>query len=454
MIASVNPATGERIQSYPEIATEQLEPILHAAAEACTQWRRTSFAERSQRMRKLAGLLRTHEERYATLMAVEMGKPVRQGRAEIEKCAAACEFFADNAEKFLAPEEVKTDAAKSYVTFEPFGSVLAIMPWNFPFWQVVRAAAPALMAGNVMLLKHASNVPGCALALEELFEEAGFPDDVFTSLLLDTEQIPQLIEDPLIHAVTLTGSVPAGRAVGTVAGGALKKAVLELGGSDPYLILKDANLAEAAKTCGYSRLINSGQSCISAKRFIVEESVRPEFEKLLVEYMSAQKMGDPLNEDVTIGPLARLDLRDSLHEQVEDSLGKGAKLLLGGKIPEGPGAYYPPTVLTNVKPGMPAYEEETFGPVAAVISAKDDKDAVRIANDSVFGLGASVFTSNRPRGEEIARKELEAGLCFVNTYVRSDARLPFGGVKQSGVGRELGTFGIREFVNIKTVFIA
>ncbi len=452
MITAINPATGETIQSYKETSPTEVTEIVAAAHETHLRWRRASFAERTAKLKAAAQHLRAHQEAHARLMAFEMGKPIAQGRGEIEKCAWVCDYFADHAERFLAPELVPTDAAKSFVAFEPLGVILAIMPWNFPFWQVIRAAAPALMAGNAMVLKHASNVPGCALALEETFRAAGFSEGLFRALLIGSGRVGALIEHPLIKGVTLTGSTPAGRAVAACAGAALKKTVLELGGSDPYLILADADLESAAETCVASRLINSGQSCINAKRFVVVESVRSRFEELVVERMRAREVGDPLREDTAVGPLARADLREALHRQVSLSVEQGARLLLGGILPQGPGAFYPPTVLAGVKKGMPAYDEEMFGPVAAIIGVEDEAAAIQVANDSLFGLGAAVFTRDRERGERIATKELEAGCCFVNDFVHSDPRLPFGGVKQSGYGRELAAFGIREFVNIKTVY--
>jgi succinate-semialdehyde dehydrogenase / glutarate-semialdehyde dehydrogenase len=382
-----------------------------------------------------------------------MGKPLAGGRSEVEKCAWVCRYYADNAEAFLAPEPAPSDASRSFVAFLPLGPVLAVMPWNFPFWQVFRFAAPALMAGNAGLLKHAANVTGCALAIEQIFKDAGFPPPLFRALLVSSQRVAAVIAAPEVKAVTLTGSTPAGRAVASKAGEMLKKTVLELGGSDPYVVLEDADLEAAAETCVASRLINSGQSCIAAKRFIVAEPVRQRFEELFVEKMRARKMGDPLQPGVDVGPQARRDLRDDLHRQVEQSVKAGARLLLGGTVPAGPGAFYPPTVLGDVRKGMPAYDEETFGPVAAIIAAKDEADAVRLANDSVFGLGAAVFTRDVERGQRIAAEELEAGSCFVNSFVKSDPRLPFGGIKESGYGRELAVFGIREFVNIKTVYV-
>jgi len=453
-ITSVNPATGQVIKQYQEHTPQDVEAALQQADRAFQAWRRVPFPERAARMKAAAKILRERVEPLARLMADEMGKPLAQGRSEIEKCAWGCEYYAEQAERLLAPEPVKTDAAKSYIAFEPLGVILAVMPWNFPFWQVFRFAAPALMAGNVGVLKHAANVPGCALEIERLFRDAGFPDGVFRTLLIGSDRVAVLIDHPVVKAVTLTGSTPAGKAVASRAGAALKKTVLELGGSDPYVILEDADLEQAAQACATSRLINAGQSCIAAKRLIVVERVRKRFEELLGQAMKSQVMGDPTRQDVTVGPLARRDLRDGLHGQVQRSVEQGATALIGGALPDGPGAYYPPTVLTNVRKGMPAYDEELFGPVAAVIPVKDEAEAIRVANDSIFGLGAAVFTKDRRRGEEIAAKELEAGSCFVNAYVRSDPRLPFGGIKQSGYGRELSSFGIREFVNIKTVYVA
>lgn len=449
----INPATGKQIRVYDGMTREEVAQAVEQAHEAFRVWRRVPFAERAARMRRAAELLRERADYYARLMAEEMGKPIRDGRAEAQKCAWVCAYYAEHAERFLAPEPVETDARKSFVAFEPLGVILAIMPWNFPFWQVFRFVAPTLMAGNAAVLKHAPNVPGCALAIEALLRDAGFPAHLFRTLLIGSDQVESVIEHPLIRAVTLTGSTPAGRAVAAKAGAMLKKTVLELGGSDPYVILADADVERAAAICAKSRLINSGQSCIAAKRFVVVEAVREPFERLLVAHMQAARVGDPMDEATEVGPMARHDLRDELHRQVQESLRKGARLLLGGKIPEGPGAYYPPTVLTDVPKGAPAYEEELFGPVAAIIPVRDEAEAIQVANDTVFGLGAAVFTRDEARGERIAHAELEAGCCFVNDFVRSDPRLPFGGVKESGYGRELSIFGIREFVNIKTVFI-
>ena len=452
-IESINPTTGEHIQIYDEMTDDQIETIVAQSHHAFLVWRRTEIAVRAIAMRAAARILRERAAEYGILMTQEMGKTSKDGKAEAEKCAWVCEYYADNAKTFLTPETVETDARKSFVTFQPLGVVLAVMPWNFPFWQVFRFAAPALMAGNGAILKHASNVPGCALAIEDIFREAGFPEHLFRSLLISGRKVDIVIEHPHVRAVTLTGSTPAGKSVARKAGHMIKKTVLELGGNDPYIILEDANLDAAAAACTTSRLINAGQSCIAAKRFIVVDPVRVEFERLFVERMKAHIMGNPMNPTTTLGPLARHDLRDELHDQVLRSIGKGAVCLLGGEVPADKGAFYPATVLTRVTKGMPAYDEELFGPVAAIIAAHDEREAIEIANDSIFGLGAAVFTRTIEKGERIAAEELEAGCCFVNSFVKSDPRLPFGGVRESGYGRELSHYGIKEFVNIKTVFI-
>ncbi len=453
MLQSINPSTGALIREYPESSASGTAAVLEGAERAYRAWRHTRFDERSRLMRRAASLLREEVGCHAALMAAEMGKPVAQGRAEAEKCAWVCDYFADQAERFLAPEPVATDASRSYVAFQPLGPVLAVMPWNFPYWQVFRFAAPALMAGNAAVLKHASNVSGCALAIGEVFRTAGFPEGLFSVLLLGSGRVASVIDAPQIRAVTLTGSGPAGRAVAAAAGRALKKTVLELGGSDPYVILEDADLDETAATCAAARVVNSGQSCIAAKRFVVVRSAREAFERRFVEAMRAKRMGDPMSEGVDLGPQARRDLRDQLHAQTAESVRRGARLLLGGEVPSGPGAFYPPTVLTDVRPGMPAYDEELFGPVASVVEAADEGDAIRIANDTPFGLGAAIFSRDVARAERLAAGALEAGSCFVNAFVKSDPRLPFGGIKESGYGRELSHFGIREFVNIKTVYV-
>ena len=452
-IKAINPATGEAFASYEAMTDDGVRDAIGKAHQAFLAWRRIGFSDRAALMHRAAQVLRDHASQYARLMAQEMGKPIRDGVGEIQKCAAACDFYADNAERFLAPEPVKTEAQKSYVVFQPLGVVLAVMPWNFPFWQVFRFAAPGLMAGNGAVMKLSSNVPGCALAIEEVFREAGFPEHLFRSLVIGSAKVETVIENPLVRAATLTGSGAAGRAVAGNAGSLLKKTVLELGGSDPYLVLEDADLEFAATACARGRLINSGQSCIAAKRFIVIDKVHDRFVELFVKRMAAARMGDPLSADTEIGPQARHDLRDALHRQVESSIAKGACCVLGGVIPGGPGAYYPPTVLTNVTKGMPAYDEELFGPVASVIHVDNEDAAIVTANDSICGLGGGVITRDTARGERVAM-EIESGNVFVNDNVRSDPRLPFGGVKESGYGRELSHYGIKEFVNIKTILVA
>lgn len=451
---AVNPATGKIVKTYDAMDQTAVNAAIEGAHKAHRDWRKVDFPTRAMRMRKAGALLRERARDLAKLAAEEMGKPIKDGIAEANKCALACDYYADNADKFLTHQIVEDAARKAFVTFQPIGVVLAVMPWNFPFWQVIRFAAPALMAGNAGVLKHASNVPGCALALEEIFRDAAFPENLFRTLMISSRGVDAVIEHPLVRAVTLTGSTPAGRAVASKAGECLKKSVLELGGSDAYLVLDGADLEFAAKASAKGRLVNAGQSCIAAKRFIVLEPLRGKFETLLAEEMRKFKMGDPMDEATQVGPLARHDLRDELHEQVKASIGLGARCLCGGEVPDGPGAFYPPTVLTDVTKGMPAYDEEMFGPVASVISAKTQDEAVSIANDSVFGLGGGVFTPDLKLGERLATEEIEAGCVFVNGTVVSDPKLPFGGVKESGYGRELSHFGIHEFVNIKTVVVA
>ncbi|MBA3813494.1 MAG: NAD-dependent succinate-semialdehyde dehydrogenase [Alphaproteobacteria bacterium] len=450
---SLNPATGKILSTYPEMDLKGAREDLKKSHEAFRLWRTSPFQIRAACMKKAAEKLTAEKHALGELMTQEMGKPILQAYAEIEKCAWLCEYFAEKAEIFLQPELVETDAHKSYIAYEPLGVILAIMPWNFPFWQVFRAAIPALMAGNAMVLKHASNVSGCALAIEKIFKESGLPEELFQTLLVTSTTALSLIESPHVQGVTLTGSLGAGKSVGAQAGKFIKKCVLELGGSDPYVILEDADIEEAASICAKSRLLNSGQSCISAKRFIIVENQFEKFEELFLGEMKKAVLGNPFDEKKTVGPLARIDLRDILHKQVLESMDLGAKCLLGGYIPEGPGSFYPPTLLTRIQKGMPAYEEELFGPVAALIIAQNEPEALQIANDSGYGLGAAVFTQNKQKGEEIALKGLEAGSCFVNAFVKSDPRLPFGGIKESGFGRELSCHGIREFVNCKAVYI-
>jgi succinate-semialdehyde dehydrogenase/glutarate-semialdehyde dehydrogenase len=454
-ITSINPVNGKLNRYYEEDTPASVGKKIEQTHHAWLLWRETGFPERAALLRKMAENLRHQKEELAVLMTIEMGKPVKDGVSEIEKCALVCDYYAAEGAGFLQDEIIATEAAKSYVSFQPLGIVLAVMPWNFPFWQVFRFLAPALMAGNCGLLKHASNVPGCAQAIEQLVRVSGFPDNVFQTLMIGSGAVNAVIEHPSIKAVTLTGSTGAGMKVAAEAGRLLKKTVLELGGSDPYIILADADLEQAAETCVYSRLINNGQSCIAAKRFIVVSSVEEEFTALFKEKMMQRKTGDPFDAATDLGPMARADLRDELHRQVQDNIAAGAKCILGGKIPsfEGDHAFYEPTILTGIKKGMPAYSEEIFGPVALFISATDTDEAVQLANDTSFGLGGAIFTKDIPLGENIARNRLHAGSCFVNTFVKSDPRLPFGGINQSGYGRELGLFGIREFVNIKTVYI-
>ena len=460
-LQTVNPASGENGKAYRAHTLDEARSIAADCARAQKLWRRTPMAERSRLMHAAAQVMRAGKSRYAALMTAEMGKTITDGLGEIEKCAATADYFADHAAAFLAPSPQDMDAGhsgagpvpKAFVTFNPLGVVLAVMPWNFPFWQAMRFCAPHLMAGNGGVLKHASNVPGCALALEEIFRTAGFPPDLFSTVHINAQQVKTLIEDPSIAAVTLTGSVTAGKAVAAAAGAVLKKAVLELGGSDGYIVLEDADIARAAQVCAAARMVNAGQSCIAGKRFVIVESVRPAFEEAFVAAMRGYVFGDPNEPATRLGPLQSVKARDELAEQVKLSVAGGARVLLGGEVPQRPGAWYPATVLSNVTAGQPAHDEELFGPVAAVISARSEADAIRIVNDTRFGLGNAVLTRDLARGERIAADELDSGLAFVNQSVRSDARLPFGGVKDSGYGRELSGFGIYEFCNIKTVFV-
>jgi succinate-semialdehyde dehydrogenase / glutarate-semialdehyde dehydrogenase len=449
---AINPATEELIAEYPEHDTAEVARRLAQAAVAFPSWRAFGFLERGELMRRVADFLRADRERFARLMTAEMGKTLASSEAEVDKCAWVCDFYAEHAERFLADQRVATDAGKSFIRCEPLGPVLAVMPWNFPLWQVFRFLAPGLMVGNVGVLKHASNVPGTALAIEALFHEAGFPEGVMTTLLIPSSRIAEALRHPAIQAVTLTGSEPAGREVAAEAGRCLKKTVLELGGSDPFVVLDDADPVLAAREAAKARTINNGQSCIAAKRFIVEEPVADRFTEELVRQVEGLKVGDPLDKATDVGPLARADLLTDLDDQVRRSVAAGAKLATGGRRLPGKGWYYAPTVLTGVEPGMAAFDEETFGPVAAVVRAEDTAQAIELANRSRFGLGASLWTGDPARGEDLAA-EIEAGAVFVNGAVKSDPRLPFGGIKASGYGRELSEAGIREFVNLKTVWI-
>jgi succinate-semialdehyde dehydrogenase / glutarate-semialdehyde dehydrogenase len=451
---SINPANEEIIGEYTEHSATQVERILASSVAAFGGWSKTDVLVRAKLMKQIAVVLRRGREATAKLMTAEVGKPIGASEAEIEKCAGACEYFAEHAARFLLPVALASDASRSYVRFDPLGPVLAIMPWNFPLWQVFRFAAPALMAGNVGVLKHAPNVPGCALAIERAFLEAGFPVGVFSAVLMaDNQAAQKMVEHPNIKAVTLTGSERAGSAVAGAAGKMLKKTVMELGGSDPFIVLRDVDVEAVAKSAAEARCINNGQSCIAAKRFIVEEPIAEAFEKAMVREMAAMRVGDPMDRQTQVGPLARLDLLEGLHDQVRRSLEAGAVLGTGGKRREGKGYFYEPTVLLNVRPGMAAFEEETFGPVAAVVRVKNAQEAVGLANQSKYGLGASIWTKDLDRAQAMAG-ELEAGCVFVNGAVKSDARLPFGGIKNSGWGRELSEFGIREFVNVKTVWVS
>jgi succinate-semialdehyde dehydrogenase / glutarate-semialdehyde dehydrogenase len=451
---SIDPSTGAVLQEHPFFEPDETEARLVRARETFEPWRAQTIAHRADHLRALAKILRERCEDEAGLMADEMGKPIAQGRAEIDKCAWLCEHFAEHGEAMLAPEPASTDAARSYVAHRPLGVILAIMPWNFPWWQVLRFAVPALLAGNTVLLKHAPNTIGCAFAIERAMRDAGFPIGCLENLVIDHDEVAKVIADPRVVGVTLTGSTRAGKAVGEAAGRALKKVVLELGGSDPYLVCSDADLDLAAEICVAARLHNSGQTCIAAKRFIVIDTVADQFCERILAHMRSAVVGPPRDPATTVGPLARHDLRDTLHDQVERSVAAGATLLLGGELPEGPGAFYPPTVLSGVRPGMPAADEELFGPVAAVMRVQNEDEAIAVANASPYGLGAAIFSRDVERAEALARDRLDSGCCFINAQVRSDPRLPFGGVKQSGHGRELGRAGLLEWVNHKTIWVA
>ena len=453
-ISSTNPYDEKIIKQYESCYPKQVKEIIQDAEHAFLQWKEVSIKSRAKYMNKVAELLIKRKKPLALLMAEEMGKPITAGVAEIEKCARVCRYYAKHAASFLKNKRIETEAQKSYVTYHPLGAILAVMPWNFPFWQVMRFAAPTLMAGNTAILKHASNVPGCALAIEEIFMEAGLPKGVFTALLISSKEVKKVIKNKAVKAISLTGSGPAGKAVASLAAKHLKKSLLELGGNDAYLILADADLKLAAKKSVESRMVNAGQSCIGAKRIIVDASVYKPFLQLVKTELKKYKVGDPRKKETKIGPMARVDLRDEVHQQVTESVAKGAKLELGGKIPKRKGAFYPITVLTQVEKGMPAYDDEIFGPVVSILKVDSTEEAIRVANDSDFGLGAAIFSKDIQQAEQIAASQLQAGTVAINDFVRSDPRLPFGGVKQSGFGRELSKEGIMEFVNVKSVVVA
>ncbi|HAF13029.1 MAG TPA: NADP-dependent succinic semialdehyde dehydrogenase [Blastocatellia bacterium] len=452
LIASINPATGETIKTFAPLSEAQLDEKLQHAAETFATYRRTSLAERERRLQSAAEILETEKHDFARLMTIEMGKPIKGAVGEVEKCAWVCRYYAETAKQHLADQLVQTDAARSFVRFQPLGPVLAVMPWNFPFWQVFRFAAPALMAGNVGLLKHASNVPQCAVAIEDIFRRAGFPTGAFQTLLVGSEVVQRILEDRRVAAATLTGSEPAGRSVAGIAGKLIKKTVLELGGSDPFIVMPSAEMDAAVSTAVKARTINNGQSCIAAKRFIVADQIYDEFERRFVETMKALRVGDPLKESTDIGPLATEQILKDVDEQVKTSVAAGAHLLTGGKKINGPGNFYEPTVLASIASGSPAYCEEVFGPVALLFRVMNIDDAIQLANATTFGLGAAAWTKDASEQERFV-DEIEAGCVFINGMVASDPRLPFGGIKHSGYGRELGEFGIREFVNIKTVWV-
>ncbi len=452
VIRSINPATEEVLAEFEAFSPEQIDAVLREAQQAFRQWNRTSFEERAALMRRAASYLRQHQERLAGLTTAEMGKPIVEAEAEIEKCAWTAGFYAEHAARFLADEPVATNASESFVAFEPLGTVLAIMPWNFPYWQVFRFAIPALMAGNTAVLKHASNVSQCALAIEEIFREAGFPQGAFRTLVVSSSAVEGIIKDPRIAAVTLTGSEAVGSIVARTAGEALKKIVLELGGSDPFIVLADADVDGAVEFAVRSRFQDCGQSCISAKRFIVVEEVAEEFEQRFARATAHLRVGDPTRRETQIGPVARGDLREDLDRQVRETVQQGARILQGGKSLGDRGYFYAPTVLVNVQPTMVAFQEETFGPIAAVMRVCDAEEAIAIANASIYGLGGNLWTSDIERGKQLARR-IETGGVFINGMTASDPRLPFGGVKRSGYGRELSSYGIREFVNIQTIWV-
>lgn len=451
-LVSINPATGKEIQSYPQHSLIEVKYILDQSVVAQQQWKNTSLELRISCLEELAGILRDRAREYAILMAEEMGKPVSQGLGEVEKCASLCEYYKEEAFGFLADKSVEIAGQKSIISIQPMGLILGVMPWNFPFWQVFRFAIPTITAGNGAILKHASNVQGCAFAIEKSFKDSGFPENIFRNIVVPGREMEEVIKHPAIAAITLTGSTPAGKSIAMTAGSVLKKTVLELGGSDPYIILEDANVDLAVDACISGRILNTGQSCIAAKRLIVTENLYDTFLSKLEDKLSDKIMGDP-KDDVDIGPMVSIEARDEVHDQVCRSIEAGAKLKLGGIIPKEVGAFYPITLLSEVEPGMTAFDEEIFGPVFTVIKARDEANAIELGNQTEFGLGSAVFTSDLEKGESIAKTQLNVGACFVNDFVKSDPRLPFGGIKESGYGRELSIYGMMEFVNVKTIVV-
>lgn len=450
---SHNPTTGELLEQFPVLNAIQIEQALATAADAVPIWSNTPIKSRCKRVARLAEILRVRKDELARLITLEMGKLFREAQAEIEKCAIGCDYYAENGASQLEDEMIESDASRSLLTYQPLGTILAVMPWNFPFWQLIRAAIPALIAGNTVMMKHASNVPQCAMAIDSIFREAGFADGIFINLMINSAEVGEVIRDSRIHGVTLTGSGPAGRSVAAIAGGALKKSLLELGGSDPFIVLADADIELAVQHAMMGRYLNCGQSCIAAKRFIVVEEIAEQFLAKFKAAVVQLQAGDPGDAETTLAPMARADLRDELHQQVEASVALGAQIVCGGEFIDRPGFYYSATILDYVSRGQPAWSQELFGPVALIIRVKDEREAIEVANGSDFGLGGAVFTQDSERGERIAR-QLECGAAFVNGMVKSDPRLPFGGVKQSGYGRELSYLGIREFVNAKTLWIS
>jgi len=451
-LESINPATGERIQTFEGINRKEIIDKIEKGHHAHMEWRLLYLYTRAKYLKKTAAVLREQKDELARLITLEVGKPLTQSLAEVEKCAVLAEYYATNGPIFLEDKEVKTEASKSYITIQPLGIILGIMPWNFPLWQAFRFALPVIMAGNSVLLKHAPNVLKCAQAIEKIFVDSGFPQGVFQNLIINVDQVPFIIENKFVQGVSLTGSEAAGKAVAQLAGKNLKPSVLELGGSDPYVVFQDADLEQTVESCVTSRLVNCGQTCVSAKRFIVDEKIYPLFLEMFIEKMKSKQMGDP-NDEVDLGPMARKDLRDQIHTQVERSVSEGAKLELGGKIPDKKGYYYPPTILSDVKPGMTAWDEETFGPVAAVTPFTTELEAVRLAQLTNYGLGAALFSKDLDRMEKLAKYKILAGSVFINDFVKSDPRLPFGGIKSSGFGRELSEYGMLEFANVKTIYI-